>query len=444
MNAKTPKDIPEENLKRLIASSVVEPEPDFQRRLVAVVLAEVRQQQARRRVKRWRKMRWGVALAAAAAVVAAIVAWNVPLDVFRREVPVARDPELPPEAGEAQKAGQVRKLYGLVSLHNGQSPQQVDRIENVRVGQWVETHSGSEAAILLPDESRLSVRPRSRVQLAGKTDGARLVMQRGVLWVEAARQPPGNSLTIETPGARISVLGTRLEVHVAQKPDGRRQTRVSVFSGKVELESAGRTIVLLPNMEGIAVEGEAPLGRSLTAEVNEMIRLVDQTEVLAVESNVPPGRPSIVEFNGDGSATIWTVHPVRNTSQTDLKRYTLPFGASASSIAAYTLDGAALPVVSRKDTWEIEMSLAPIPPGGQAAVIVRLADVPRVFQDQGSGTHEFALPAAGSGVLSLVQFRLPASSRIEQLEPAPIETRRTLSRLVITVAADYRLADVLY
>lgn len=442
MNGNMPRDIPEENVGRLIASSVGEPESDFQPKLVAAVLEEVRGQGARIRTGRVRKTRGALAAAAAAALVAAIALWSVPTGVDQQEDSVARGPKSPPGAGPIEQVGQVRRLHGLVLLENGQSPRQVDRIEYVRAGQWVETYSRSEAAILLPDESRLSVRPRSRVQIAGETHGARLVVERGGLRVDAAKQASGNSLTIETPGAKITVLGTRLDVHVVERLDGRKQTRVSVLSGKVELESAGRKIVLLPNMEGVADQGQPPLARSLTAEVNEMIRLVDETHVLAAESKVPAGRPSIVEFHGDGSATIWTILPVLNTAKRDLTSYTLPSGMSASVREAYTLDGARLPVASSDDGRAIDMSIAPVPPGAEAAVIVKLASVPGVFQDRGSGAYELALSATGSGVLSLVQFRLPASARIEELQPAPIETRQTLSRLVLTVAVDGRLADV--
>ncbi|HUT91264.1 MAG TPA: FecR family protein [Thermoguttaceae bacterium] len=442
MNGNMPEEIPEENVGRLIASSVGEREPDFQPKLVAAVLEEVRGQRARIRAGRVRKTRWALLATAAAALVIAIALWSTRSGVDQQEGFVARGPKSPPGAGAIEQVGQVRRLHGLVLLENGQSPRQVDQIEYLRAGQWVETYSRSEAAILLPDESRLSVRPRSRVQIADETHGARLVVERGGLRVDAAKQPPGNSLTIETPGARITVLGTRLDVHVVERLDGRKQTRVSVLSGEVELESAGRKIVLLPNMEGVADQGERPLARSLTAEVNEMIRLVDETQVLAAESDVPAGRPSIVEFHGDGSATIWTILPVRNSSKTDRTSYTLPSGMSASVTEAYTLDGARLPVASSDDGRAIDMSIAPVPPGAEAALIVKLAGVPDVFQDRGSGAYELALPATGSGVLSLVQLRLPASARIEQLEPAPIETRQTLSRLVLTVAVDGRLADV--
>jgi hypothetical protein len=180
----------------------------------------------------------------------------------------------------------------------------------------------------------------------------------------------------------------------------------------------------------------------LTAEVNEMIRLVRQTDVLAAGSDVSAGRPWIVEFNGDGSATIWTILPVPNTTKSDLTSYMLPQGISASVIEAHTLDGAMLPVASSGDARAIDLSTAPVPAGADAAVIVKLADVPGIFEGQGSGTYESSLSATGSGVLSLVQFRLPASAQIEDLDPVPIESRQTLSRLVVTVAVDGRLADV--
>jgi hypothetical protein len=475
MSGNVPQDLPEESLKRLIVASVAEPEAHFQRKLTAAVLEEVRKQRGRTRADRLRKAGWGLLSVAAVVVAAVIAVWWINVHADRRSDSVARDPESsrepgttpengqtvetfqtvdrrqpgqPGQAGQSGRSrhpgqpGQVRRLYGRVCLHNGGSPRQVDAIELVHAGQWVETYSGSEAAILLPDASRLSVRPRTRVQLAEKPDGARLVMESGALRVDAAKQAPGNSLTIETPGAKITVLGTRLDVHVVEKLDGRKQTRVSVLSGKVELESAGREIVLLPNTEGVADEGEPPLARSLTAEVNEMIRLVRQTEVLAAGSDVSAGRPWIVEFNGDGSATIWTILPVPNTTKSDLASYTLPRGMSASVIEAHTLDGAMLPVASWGDARAIDLSMAPVPPGADAAVIVKLADVLGIFEDQGSGTYESSLPATGSGVLSLVQFRLPASARIEDLDPAPIESRQTLSRLVVTVAVDGRLADV--
>jgi len=443
MNGNMPQDVPEENVGRLIASSAKAPEPDFQPKLAAAVIAEVRGQRARVRTGRVRKVRWALLATAAAGLVAALAFWSTRFGVDEQEDLAGAGPKLPPpRAGAIGQVGQVRRLHGRVLLENGRSPREIDQVEYVRAGQWVETASRSEAAILLPDESQLSVRPRSRVQIAEENHGARLVVERGELRIDAAKQAPGSPLTIETPGARITVLGTRLDVHVVERLDGRKQTRVSVRSGEVELESAGRRIVLLPNMEGVADQGEPPRARSLTAEVNEMIRLVDETRQRAAESNVSAGRPSIVEFHGDGSATIWTILTLRNTAKTELASHTLPGGMSASVAAAYTLDGARLPVTCSDEGRAVDLSIAPVPPGAEGAVIVKLADVAGVFQDRGAGSYEAALPATGQGVLSLVQFRLPASARIERLEPAPMETRETLSRLVLTVAVDGRLADV--
>ncbi len=443
MNGKTPKDIPEENIERLIASSAGEPETEFQRRLTEAVLDELHERPAPSRKLRSRVLRWGAALVASAAVIAALVLWNLPSNTAQRPDSDSEKPGLPVVA-DARPGGQLRTVYGLVSIQNGQSPQQVDETADVKVGQWIETHWGSEAAILLPDESQLAVRPRSRVQIADKPNGARLVIRKGRVRLDVAKQSPGNSLTVETPGAEITVLGTRLDIHVVQKSDGRKQTRVSVLSGKVELESAGRKVVLLPNMEGVADEGEAPRTRSLSAEVNEIIRLIVQTETLAADSAARAGRPSIVEFNGDGSATLWTVVAVPNTTQDDLTSYRLPQAPLEAAVEAYTLDGAELPVMSEQGGWQVDLSIAHVPPGGESAVIVRVPDIEGVFQNQGTGTHEFDSPASESDELALVQFRLPASARIQELNPAPIETRRTLSRLLLTVAVRGRFSDTLF
>jgi ferric-dicitrate binding protein FerR (iron transport regulator) len=443
MNGKVPKDIPKENLERLITSSVSEPEPEFQRRLTAAVLDELRERPTLRRPHRRPALRWAAALVAAAAVLVAIIVWSFPEKAQRASSdPGERDK--PAVASGVRPGGQVRNLYGLVSLQNGDAPKQVEETADVRVGQWVETRSGSEAAILLPDDSELAVRPRSRVQIAEKENGARLVMQKGRFRLDVARQPPGESLTVETPGAKVTVLGTRLDVHVVQKPDGGKRTRVSVLSGEVELESAGGKVVLLPNMEGIAGDGEPPRARSLTAEVNEINRLIEKTKGLAAQSNLDAGPPSIVEFQGDGSATIWTVLTVVNGTETDLRSYTLPQRMSAAAVELYGLEGARLPMESAGNASQVNMSMAPVPPGGDVGVIVKLSDVQGVFQNLGFGSHEFATPASNSDELSLVQFRLPASARIEQLRPEPIETRETLSRLLITVAVEGRISDILF
>jgi hypothetical protein len=50
---------------------------------------------------------------------------------------------------------------------------------------------------------------------------------------------------------------------------------------------------------------------------------------------------------------------------------------------------------------------------------------------------EFSGPAAPSAKFSLLQLRLPSSARVEEIVPEPIEVRRSLSRLVLTISSGY-------
>ncbi|NLS91035.1 MAG: FecR domain-containing protein [Planctomycetaceae bacterium] len=438
MNGQRPNDIPDANIERLLKSAAGEPELDFQRRVTASVLDELRKHPIPVRSRRPQGLRWAAVLLAVAATIAAAVVLSLrsgpaPGRVSRPESPLA--------AAGARQAGLIHAVYGLVSIRNGGTPKPADETASVQVGQWIETCWGSEADVLLPDESRMAVRPRSRVQLADKANGAKLVVPNGSLRLDVARQSPGRSLTVETPGAEITVLGTRLDVEVLQKPDGRKQTRVKVMSGKVELESAGRKIALLPNMEGIADEGEPPQTRSLTGEVNEITRLISQTEALAAESGLRPGSPSIIEFNADRSATVWAVVAVANPAETDLTSCTFSPAVPVADVEAYTLDGAYLAVAPEQDAWRVDLSIAPVPPDGEGAVILKATGIRNVFLDRESGSHRFDSPTHETGELSLIQFRLPTSAHVQELSPAPIETRSNPSRLLLTVAVNGRFLN---
>lgn len=425
MNEKAPKDILENNIRRLIATSGTKPRADFEWELAQTVLEEVHKERQSLRAKRLRRTVWAIGAAAVAAVIIlAVNIWS----------PRAVSPKKP---APTKLAGRVKTLYGLVSVINGQAPQMVERIKDVRSGQWVETHSGSRAEILLANESKLFIEPRSLLQIADNITGQRIVLTKGVLGIEAGKQKPGELLTIETPGSEITVLGTKLEVHVVHKPDGNKQTRVSVTAGQVRMKSGGKEILLPANTEGVADEGQRPIRRSLTAEVNEMAHLVEKTRKLAAESGVPAGTPVIVEFNGDGSGTIWTNASIANKTTQPLGRYSLSSRLPVARIEAFSLQGSKLPVTSVANTWRCDLSGDPLSPGEERTVIVKVSGLRGLFEAKGSGTFQFSRSPARSAVLSLLQFRLPGSANVESITPKPIETRRTLSRLVVTVVVDF-------
>jgi hypothetical protein len=422
----------EVNVGKLLSACSTEPSPSFERNLAQAVLAEVRAEHGRLQSRRFAPRKWLVAaatLAAAAVIVLCVLPRHAGRDATDQAV--------------ARTVGEMTTAYGLVSLKNGTPERQVAGAESIRSGEWIETHSGTRAEIVLEDQSRLFVPPRTALQVDAGPHGQTVVLREGSVRVEAAKQAAGKALSIETPGSHIRVLGTRLGVHLVQKPDGRKQTRVSVDAGLVEFESAGQTVVLLPNMEGVADEGQPPAKRSLTAEINEMARLVEETNRLAEERHLPAGTPAIVEFNGDASATVWMLLFIENKGTANLTTYPLGPRASALLTEAFSLEGTAIPIVEQDGGRHLDLSSATLSPGGRVNVVVKLSDVDGLFQHKEAGAFEFDRPASSPATLSLLQLRLPASASIEEVSPKPIETRETLSRLVITIAADCQMPVLL-
>ena len=228
MSEHVPQDVLDENLRRLIASSVRRASPEFEEKLLGAVLAEVHSQ---RRIRVRRLWQTGFAAAAAAAVIvlAMIVTW-------RQRPGAAQDDHKPLTGPVAAKAGRVTPRHGLVSAEADQSTWQLADPQPIRAGQWIETHWGSEAAILLADQSQIALRPRTRVQLP-RTSGRKVILARGTVRIEATRQPPGKSITVETPGSAVTVLGTRLEsLRAAQRRE--QETERLALVAKLKAEEA--------------------------------------------------------------------------------------------------------------------------------------------------------------------------------------------------------------
>jgi len=344
----------------------------------------------------------------------------------------------------ARAIGQVRNLYGIVALKNGGLSENVVKTADIHPGQWIETLSGSKAEVLMQDQSRLHPEPRTVFQINDKKYGQEILLQCGAIAVEAAKQPPGKSLTIRTDGSHIKVLGTRLDVRLVKKPDGTRQTRVSVASGSVELVSSGEKVLLLPNTEGIADEGKKPLRRSSNLEVNEMIRLFHKNNVLAAQSNIKAGLPVIVDFTGGSAATIWTLIPWEKFEETETGRYFLKLKIPAFDIKAFTLDGMTLEVGGKGNVLHIDLSDTLAKSARLTHVILSIPDIKGLFQAKEKDVFQFDRPATTSHVITLFQFRLPEGAYIHQVSPEIIEKEKNLNRLVVTIAANSQMPEICY
>ena len=205
--------------------------------------------------------------------------------------------------------GQLSCLYGFVAVQHDGSSVAVSEVTALRSGQRVQTQTGSKAQIVLPDQSTLTPDPRTTVQIQRTRHGPKILLEQGTISVEAAKQPAGNAITIEASQTRVKVLGTKLDVRLIEKPTGARQMRVRVLSGKVEMESDGRKVMLPAGTEGIADENQPPIRVSLVFEVNELIRLFNQSQALSGQpgGHAVQGMPTIVDLT---TGTIWSLVPV--------------------------------------------------------------------------------------------------------------------------------------
>jgi ferric-dicitrate binding protein FerR (iron transport regulator) len=421
MKSDSPKDVFEENLSKMLNSTMKKTDTAFDENLTRAVLTEVDKQRSALRYRLFFKK---MSLAAAAAVVIAIaVIW------FANQ-------------GPAESVGQVRNIYGIVTVSNGNTSEKVLETADVRSEQWIETLSGSKAEILLKDKSKLWPAPRTVLKISNGKGGQQVLLQKGFVTIEAAKQPPGKSLTIKTDGSKVRVLGTRLDVRLVKKTDGSKRTRVSVASGSVELESAGKKVLLPANTEGIADEGKTPVKRPSNLEVNEMVRLFNRNKELAIQSNVKAGLPAIIYFKGGSSAAVWTMVPHDKLEETKAGQYLLKLKYPSIGAKVFTLEGAELPVSGQGRNLKIDCSSLDVDPSQINQLVLYLPEVKGIFQSDEGNLVRFDRPASSSPIVTLFQFRLPELTNIEQIHPEPIETARKLNKLLITVATDSSMLEV--
>jgi hypothetical protein len=413
-------DIFEENLSKMLNSAMKKADSAFEDNLTKAVLTEVDKQRPAVRYQVFFKK---MSLAAAAAVIVIAGIW------FANQSP-------------AESVGQVRNIYGIVTVSNGNISEKVIETADIRAGQWIETLSGSKAEILLKDKSRLLPAPRTVLQINNDRNGRQILLQRGFVAIEAAKQSAGKCLTIKTDGSKVKVLGTSLDVRLIKRPDGSKRTRVSVASGSVELESSGEKVMLSANTEGIADEGKVPVKRPANLEVSEIVRLFNKNKELATQSNVDAGWPAIIDFKGGGSAALWTMVPYEKLKESKAGHCSLNLKYPASGARVFTLEGTELPLSSQGRNIQIDFSGPDVDTSQINQLVLYLPEIKGIFQTDGGNIARFDRPASSSPIVTLFQFRLPDSANIEQIYPEPIETARKLNKLFITVATDSLMFEV--
>ncbi len=414
----------DENLKQMLESALEQPSPGFQEQLLADVLREVACERELARSQSWWRVlgEWRFAwktvglTTATAALLVALGFW------------LGKGPA-------PQTVGRVTCLYGAVAVQRNGGSQTVTQASDLKSGQRLKTEVGSRAQVLLPDQSRLVPEPRTSLQIASSRRGPKILLEQGTINVVAAKQPPGKAITIQSAHTQVKVLGTRLDVRLVEKPSGIRQTRVHVLSGHVEMQSAGQKVELRAGTEGVADEGRPPVRASVLFEVNELIRLIEQTSALAAQGIQQYGPPVIIDLT---VGTIWAVIPGTALQLTASGVATLNLKYPAFGAQAFTLEGGSIDTKASGNLLLLDLSGLPRPAVPEH-FILKLPGVGGLIQTLENGHYGCRFPAGDTGKLTLLQLYLPASAEVEELAPPGSTTSIGSDRQIITVAADIGL-----
>ncbi len=166
-------------------------------------------------------MKW--AAAAAAVVVVGLSVWGV-----------AR---LLPSSGTRAT---VQSVSGILYSVKDQSAAPIFSGRQIAEGERVRTGKQSTALLKLPDGSLVEMNERAEVSLTKNARGTTVLLDRGNVIVQAAKQKIG-ALFVSTPDCLVTVHGTVFAV-----TRGTKGTRVSVAEGEVKVEETGHSELLHP------------------------------------------------------------------------------------------------------------------------------------------------------------------------------------------------------
>jgi len=172
------------------------------------------------------------------------------------------------------------RLYRIADL----SMDPVVAGEAVKAGEAVRTAADSRAVIELGDGTRIEMRERSQLSLAGTHDGVRINLDRGSVIVEAAKQRNGH-LYVGTDDCTVSVVGTVFAVSA-----GVKGSRVSVLEGEVHVSQSsteekaifpGQQLTTSPSLTPVSIEDEISWSRNLDTHLALLRALADVNKFLA-------------------------------------------------------------------------------------------------------------------------------------------------------------------
>jgi uncharacterized protein (TIGR03435 family) len=149
------------------------------------------------------------------------------------------------------------------------------RTRKIQFGEAVSPTGNSSATLQMRDGTRAEVRSKSEFQLERVDDGVRVRLTRGSIIVNAAKQPAGRHLYVQTKDVMVSVVGTVFLVNAEEEG-----SRVGVIEGEVRVQDAasekklrpGDQVTTNPAMESLPLKDEIGWSRQAEAHVASLQR----------------------------------------------------------------------------------------------------------------------------------------------------------------------------
>lgn len=176
---------------------------------------------AQRRADESRKFRKGrfivLASSAAALVAISVLAWNW-------------------QSGDTSKL-RVKSLLGTVTVLRSGKNIAAERGTKLSAGDALKLEGIASATLVYPDKTELELSAHAELKFLSGTGGAgepsakSLQLSAGTLSAQVPPQPANSPMTLQTPHALATVVGTQFELNVKEK-----STRIDVSEGRVHFE----------------------------------------------------------------------------------------------------------------------------------------------------------------------------------------------------------------
>ncbi|HVE42832.1 MAG TPA: FecR family protein, partial [Planctomycetota bacterium] len=156
----------------------------------------------------------------------------------------------------------VEEVQGRVFLLGLESTVAAAAGTDLKSGQGIETGEGGRALLRFPDKTQVELGPETTLREILNEKGKRLLLTRGRIRADVTKQPKDQPLVFATPHGDAKVVGTSLRLIV--DPDAKKETRLEVEEGKVELQNlAGKSVLVESGHYAVASAAVDPVVRAL-------------------------------------------------------------------------------------------------------------------------------------------------------------------------------------